>query len=778
MPNDDVPHASRAPVAPASDPYQADAYPREDTHLLDYVKVLVKRRWTVVTVFLVVVLCAVVYAFMQTPIYEARARLMIEIDEQNVVQFQQVLSEQTRDIEEHYETQYQLLRSRSLVRRTLDELALWDDPVFLGVMETGGFSPTEAFSSAVDTMRSLVAQAVQWVLPTPTPVRSRVWDQDEDTQFESEAVTVFLEGFTAAAVPNSRLVDLRYRSTHPRLATMVVNTHADAYIDQTRDFRFQTSRDATDWLSERLEEQRRVVEASEAALIRYRQGHDAISLEDRENIVVQRLTELNAALTRAKTELISKEATYRQLESFAGDPDAIDALPAVMSNGFVQEVRSEVADLRRQYAERSQDLGARHPDMIRLESATKVAESRLQVEIDQVVESVHNEFLVAQAQERSLSRELDAQKTEALAMNEMGIDYGVLVRDAASNREIFESLLQRAKETGVTAELPSSTIRVIDHAEVPRKSVSPQKGLILLIAMLGGGMGGVGLAFLIEYLDNRIKTPEELRIHLGLPSLGLIPTVPSKSLTAGESPLINNGVPANFSEAFRAVRTGVLFSTADSKRSFVITSTGINEGKSVVAANLAIGLAQAQQRVLLIDGDMRRPTLHKLLGRNQEPGLSNLLVGDATSEEVLQDSAVVPGLWLLTAGKIPPNPAELLGSERFKAFLETLLDAFDWVLIDTPPVMAVTDAAVVAHATAGVIFVIGADMTSRHAAQQALDRLEAANGRFVGAILNRVDLQRNAYYYSSHYRSEYEQYYTQDEKPAASTRARNSTLQI
>lgn len=576
---------------------------------------------------------------------------------------------------------------------------------------------------------------------------------------------------------NSRLVDITYRSTHPRLATAVINAHAAAYIDRNLEFRLVTSLDATDWLSEQLEEQRQVVEASETALYRYRQEHDAVSLEDRENIVVQRLAELSAAHTRAKTELISKESAYRQLDALAGNGDAIDALPAIVSNSFIQQVRAELAGLERDRAEKEENLGALHPDMISVQSAIVVAETRLQVEIDKVVESVRNEYLAAESQERSLARELDAQKHEALAMNEMGIGYGVLARDAESNRQIYDSLLQRAKETGVSAELRSSNIRIVDEAEVPTDPISPRKGQILLIALLLGTMGGAGVAFFFEYLDDRIKSPDDLKTHLGLPSLGMIPAVPTKQLTAGLPPLINNGVPPRFSEALRSVRTGVLFSTAQAKRSFIVTSTGPSEGKSVVASNLGIGLAQAQQRVLLIDADMRRPTLHTTLGSDQEPGLSNLLVGDAKAQEAIRKTSV-PGLWLLPSGLIPPNPAELLGSEKFKALLDSLVDQFDWVLIDSPPVMAVTDASVVAHWAAGVIFVIGADMTSRRAAQQAIDQLESANGRLVGGVLNRVNLKQNSYYYSQYYRSQYQQYYTQDPEPAAAAPGRQSTLQL
>jgi capsular exopolysaccharide synthesis family protein len=236
----------------------------------------------------------------------------------------------------------------------------------------------------------------------------------------------------------------------------------------------------------------------------------------------------------------------------------------------------------------------------------------------------------------------------------------------------------------------------------------------------------------------------------------MVPALFDKTL---ENPLINNGVPSNFSESFRAVRTNLLFSSADEGgRSVVVTSTGPSEGKTVVATDLAVALAQAGQRVLLIDGDMRKPRVHTVFKKPQEPGLSNILVGNAKASEAVHTTAVT-GLWVMPAGLHPPNPAELLGSKRFKDFMSSLSQHFDWVVLDTPPVMAVTDASVTAHLVTGVLFVVGAEMTSRHAGQRALEQLEHARAKFIGVVLNRVDLKHNSYYYSQYYRREYSDYY-------------------
>ena len=347
-----------------------------------------------------------------------------------------------------------------------------------------------------------------------------------------------------------------------------------------------------------------------------------------------------------------------------------------------------------------------------------------------------------------------------MKLSSKGIPYGALSRDATINRQLLDNLMQRQKETGVSAQLETNNIRVVDKAEVPLRPVRPKKTLNLLLAIFGGGLFACGLAFFFEYIDNRVKSPEEIKNYLGLPFLGLIPKLADKET---DSPLLHTGVSTAFAEAFRNLRTNILFSsTEEGGRSIVVTSTGPGEGKTLVACNLAVALAQAGQRVLLVDGDMRKPKVHTMFKESQSPGLSNILVGNAKASEAVRKTPV-QNLWVLLAGVAPPNPAELLGSQRFKGFLGTLQEHFDWVVVDSPPVMAVTDAAVIAHAASGVAFVVGCEQTSKHTATAALEQLESARAHFFGGILNKVDVERHAYYYSHYYRRDYGQYYNTKE---------------
>jgi len=342
-------------------------------------------------------------------------------------------------------------------------------------------------------------------------------------------------------------------------------------------------------------------------------------------------------------------------------------------------------------------------------------------------------------------------------LSRKGIDYGVLQRDANTNRQMFDSLLQRAKETGVSAELKSSNIRIVDGAIVPGSPISPNKSRNLMLAILEGAALALGLVFLFEYLDNRVKSPEEIKRYLHLPFLGLVPALDSKH--TARNALIHAEAPAPFAEAFRGIRTNVLFSsTEEGGHSVVVTSTAPSEGKTLVATNLAVALAQASQRVLLLDGDMRKPRVHEVFGQPRLPGLSNVLVGNAKASEAVRPGPVA-NLWLMPSGVTPPNPAELLASKRFKDFIATLEQHFDWVIVDSPPAIAVTDASVIAHVVQGVVFVVRCERTNKHTALTALDQLLSAKAKFLGGILNRVDVRRNPYYYAHYYKKSYTAYY-------------------
>jgi capsular exopolysaccharide synthesis family protein len=717
----------------------------DERHIMDYVRVLYKRRWVAIPAFLAVFLVGAVNSFRTTPVYEAHAQLLIEKDTPKVGTLNTMFQEGDGWFnDDFYQTQYRILQSRSLARETAAIMKLPQRPA--PAAASSGLGLSSLVWQAASAVKGFVVGEPD---ATPAPAPARPQPSDPLASYVDQV----LGALTVAPVKNSRLVDLRFTSTDPQLAADMANAHAKAYIEQNTSDRFSASKVATDWLNDRLTEQRKKVEESEAALQKYKEEHDAVAVEDRQNIVVQRLADLNGAATKARMARIEKESEYNQIKTVQGTP-AVESVPAVMSNEYIQKLKSQIGDLQRQEAQLAEKYGDRHPEMVKIRTAIQTEQSKLDAEVNKVVESVKAEYQAALAQENSLVGALNTQKSEALGLNRKGIEYSVLSREAESNRQVYEALLQRTKETGISSELKASNIRVVDAAEVPTSPILPQRQRDLIMAALSGCGLALGLVFLFEYLDNRIKSPQELRAHLGLPFLGMVPAIDSSGAT-----LLPNGVPPSFAEAIRAVRTNVLFSSADEGvRMIVVTSAGPGEGKSLFSSNLSVSLAQAGQRVLHIDADMRRPRVHEIFEVPQEPGLSNLLVGDCKPSEAVKITGV-QNLCVLAAGMIPPNPAELLGSKRCIEYFATLSEHFDWVIIDSPPVLAVADASILSNSATGVIFVVGADQTSRHTARAAVDQLNAVQAHMIGAVLNRADVERNPYYYSTYYRKEYSRYY-------------------
>ena len=742
------------------------AYEADERNAFDYFRALYKRRWLGAAVFGVVLASAFLYVETATRIYEATTRLHIEMDAPNVVNFEEVIAESRLAMRsEYYRTQYEILRSRVLARMTLDRLDLWEHPAFSAEGEETGFDlaaarallrlPLQVFAPCVrfsSESARICSSTARWASSSAAEAEAG------EIRAESVAINRFVEALEVVPVRDSRIVDITFRSRDGRLAATVVNGLAEAYIEQHLTFRNASSRDASDWLRQRIAEQRARVESSELALQLYRETHGAVSLEDRQNIIGQELADLNAAATRASADRIAHEARYREMQAVQHDPAALNRLPEILRNTFIQQQKARLADLQREEAALAEELGDLHPDLISIRSAMATVERRLEDEVAKVVASVRTEFEVARREERQLRARLDRQTEAALVLDRAGIEFGVLAREAESARRIYESLLQRADETSVTEELRTSSIRVLDAAETPLRPAQPRPLRTLLFGLFGGGLLAVGVVFFADYLDGRLKTPDDVRAHLGQPYLGMLPKVDLGDTDRAEF-RIEAAVPENFVAAVRTIRTSLFFSSAEEGcRSVLVTSAEPGDGKSVLACNLAISIAQSGQRTLLVDADLRRPRMHEHLGVDRAPGLSDLMVGQAETDEVVRE-ADLPGLAVLSAGKESPNPTELIASRRFGAWLEAARDRYDWIVADAPPVLPITDATIIARGVNHILFVVDAEATHRRTAKTALERLSAVGARVTGIVLNKVDLDGHPYYYSHYYRRDYRRYY-------------------
>ena len=731
-------------------------YHADGPDLFKALRLIYRRRRLGAAACLVVFLGAFVHAFTATPIYQASARLQIDGVSPNVVDFTDVVGDRSYAMRsEFYRTQYEILRSRSLARTTMDRLALWDHPEF------ADSQPESIVVRAIGAVRGAAWESARFVgsmlAPGPRPDAGA----SAETRAETRALDRFLSRLRVNPVRDSRIVNVDFTSRTPVLAADVANALVRAYIEQDLAFRQTFSQDAADWLRQRIDEQRAQVTAAELAMQRYRETHGAVVLDEREDIVGQELAALSTAATRATTDRIAREARFRELLAVPDDPSALDRFPEVLENAYIQQQKMRLADLRREEAALARELGDQHPEMIRVSSVIEDTERSLRIEIDRVVNAVRTEFEIARSEEAELQAALRRQTSEALARDRASIEYSILARNAESARGIYESLLRRGDETDVTSDLRASGVRVLDDAEVPVAPSRPRRGRVLLFGLFGGAVAALGLMFLIDTLDNRLRTPEDVQTHLDQPSLGMLPIVAPEN-AVGKSFRIGAGAPENYASGVRGIFTCLLFaSTAEGCRSVAVTSSEPGEGKSALACSLAAAIAQSGQRTLLVDTDIRRPRMHTYWDQALVPGLSDLLVGQAKQGAVICETGQ-DDLWLLPGGTASPNPTGLLASERFRDLLASERERFDWIVLDTPAVLPIPDAALCAHDASHVVFVVDAEATSRQAAASGLERLSQAGASIVGVVLNKVNLERHPYYYSAYYRPSYRQYYQAD----------------
>jgi polysaccharide biosynthesis transport protein len=700
-----------------------------------------KRRAIVFTCLGVSLLVATIYNYTSRPVYQANAQILIDRDTPKVLPNKELV-DIVQAGADYYQTQYQLLRGRMLAERVVEKLDLQRSDEFL----TGPMlSPWERLQVRI----------------LGKPPKSTL---DSDGMPLSPAVAAFRSRVIVEPVPGSRLVNLRFSAYDPALAAQAVNALAELYIKQTLEFRFTVSSEATGWLGDRLKEQQEKVQAAEKALQQYREKEGLVNPEERQSLVDQKLQALNLAVLNARTERIAKETVWVQLRNLS--PAAVASFPSVMANPVVQGLKSQLADLHKDEVRLSDSLGDKHPDMIKVRSEIRATEDKLRSEMRSVVQAAEADYRTAASQEATLQQNLDAVKQEAMGVNRKAIEYGVLRREVDGNQQIYKDLLTRTKQTGLETELETTNIRVVEKAEAPRAPISPQRRRNYQLGAILGLILGIALVLIFEHFDNTLKTPEDVKEHLGLPFLGMVPDVgvrqtSSSAPRTGVSPLILKNPQSAVAESYRVLRTNLIFSSAENQgRAIVISSANPGEGKTTTVANLASSLALNGAKVLAVDADLRRPTMHHHFGIPKTPGLSDLIVGKCQASQAIQATRF-KGLQILPCGYVPPNPAELLGSAHMRQVVDALRTHYEWVLIDTPPILAMADTPVLCPLVDGVVLVIGAEVSGRPTIQRAVDQIQGVGGKIIGIVLNKVDLERNSYYYSQYYGEYYRSYYAE-----------------
>jgi len=693
----------------------------EELPFRDYLRIIYRRRWMILSFVVVGVAFAAVRNWASTPLYETQATLQFDIDMNILGVDRPLLPLDQRDyMREFFPTQIAIIESREVAMRAQKDLKV------AASGKPGGGEGTVGVSRAVPSVDDIMA------------------------------------GRSAAPIKDSRLVAVSFLGPDPQAAAQVANALARAYVQQSAEFKLRASGEASDWLAKQVDQQRKLVDDSEAALQRYRREHGADALftdksgNDQQNIVVQKLSQLQDAAIKARTETIEKEALYQQVSLGKGNREALDSVPAIANDPYIQRLKSDLSELQRQLAQSSKELGERHPDILKLQGAIQTTEAKIQTEISIHAGAIEKQFLAAQSSERELTSALERQKLEVQALNGKAVEYTALEREAASNRDVLDKLLQRSREITLSRQLESTAVRVVDWAGPPDEPVLPRQMRNYAIGIVGSGFLALALVFGLEISNTRYRTPADVKRHLRIPVLGVVPNVKPQSGQA--SVFLGDGAPAQFAELIQALRTNLLMAPElVDGRTLLVTSAEPGEGKTVAVANIGVSLARLKQRVLLVDGDLRKPRLHQLFGEEQQPGLANVLTGNTTPHDVRKTK--IPGLWLMPAGTLKQNPADLLGSERLEKLVVYLRQHFDWVIIDSPPALAVTDTALISQVASGVLVVIDCARTSREVASAAAERLEAVRAPLVGAMLNRVVLDDDDDAYLAYYHRESGTYY-------------------
>jgi len=723
----------------------------EQIHLRDYLRVIQRHKWTVITVFAIIVITVVIHAFTATPIYESTTRLIIDKENPNVVSIQEVMAIDASGTD-YYQTQYKIIESRTVAREVIRRLHL---------DKSEEFFPTPKDDLISNLKRSIQETIAFWKDSITSLLRTgdeSIPKTLEGFEPNSPLVDDFISKIEVSPIRNSRLVDVNFQAKDPVLAATIVNTLANAYIDQNLEIKLRAVQDAVKWLHNRIQEEGNKVEKAEQALLRYKEKHSIVTdfSSDVENITAQKLAQLNTQVVEVESERVEAETRYKQAMALSNTPDMVDSITEVLNNELILQIKSMEVELYKRMSELSKRYGQKHPQMVAIESELKTLNKRKTQEVNRVINSLKNEYRVILAKENSLKAALAKQKKDSLELNQKAIEYGVLRREAESARHMYELLIKRFKETSLTEDMKTGNIRIIDRAEVPEDPVKPKKKLNVFLAIILGLFTGIGLAFFFEYLDNTIKTPEDVKQHLNIPYLGLIPLFSTENKGILKDDTSRELVTVNYprstaSESYRGIRTSILFSFAETvPQVILITGVGPQEGKTITTVNLAVTMAQADSKIVILDCDMRRANVHKVFGTANDHGISNLLVGNSNMREAILHTRI-PNLDVIPCGPIPPNPSELLGSTRMTTLLNSLRKHYAHILIDSPPSLAVTDAVVLSKSVDGVILVIRAGYTAKEIIRSGIAQFGAVGTHILGAVLNGVDMSRDRYHYQYYY---------------------------
>jgi capsular exopolysaccharide synthesis family protein len=716
-----------------------------------YLQIIWKHKTMGLIFFAVVVGTALAVSLLTKPMYLAQSTVEIALERPKVVAFEEVLEVNTSD-PEFFNTQRDLIQSRSMAEAVLSRFNLWDHPEFYTWQPL--LNPVSIMLSYAKRVVRTIKKSIELVFAKPGDDGSNsvIGETDWEKIERDGVISVFLSRVKVKPSQDSRIITIGFEAYSPTFAAKMADAIADTFVEWSLDRKLEATRNAREFLQRQIKEVKSALEKSEAALHQFSVDNDIVSLDKDMNLVYSQLETLNSSLAQATAEKTAKESLYKSVES--ANPNTI---LEVTSDPLIQDLKNEYNKLLVEYSNLSALFKPEYPPLKQLQAKIDEVRARLNEETKRRVAAIKADYQTALKKEEGLKKRLEEQEKLAMALNEKTIQYRILEREVQSNKSIYESLLQRFKETDVTGGIQSSGIQVLDRAPIPTVPFKPNTTRNLMLAAIVGLIGAVGIAFLREFLDRTIKTPEEITERMRLPVLGAILRMPEnkryKRLTAPTEKLYLADPRSPFSEAIRTIRASIMLSSDDhSLRSILITSCWPNEGKTTVATNLALSLAYGSNRVLLIEADLRHPGVGKIFGIDESrPGLSNYLMFNSELDEVIH-STDIPQLFVLPVGSIiPSNPSELLQSEEMKQLLDRLRDDFDYLVIDSSPAIGLADSLMLSTITDATVLVASAGITMQRDISHVVRQLSNVKARFLGVVINRLDSARDAYYYRYDY---------------------------
>jgi len=715
--------------------------------LQDLWAVVLKRKWTILSFALVVVAAVTIASFLQKPTFTSKGLLLIE-EEPNILTFEKIYKMDTFT-SDYYQTQYEMLRSRVLADNTLERLKLYENQKYIGKLLSKNASSN-------------------------TP----------DAIFREKLIDSFLKQLSVKSITN-RLVEVSFRDADPKLAADVVDTLFEAYIDMNIQKKYFTTEKATNFLSKQISTINAEIEEKEKKLLEYGAEKNIVILSEKETTMIEKLKALNQALAEAQIDRLKKEANYNEIK-FA-NPDNI---PESLANEVILKLREEYARLNREYVKKSDIYKTDFPEMQRLTAELNSVRESLINETQNLINAAYADYQAALNKEKYLQQAFGKQNQEANKVNSSAILYNSLQAEIENKKTVLRALLTRQGETDVSLRLKgfgATNVSILDRATVPLYPSSPQKKRNIILAFMVGLFGGLGLAFLFEVQDKSVKNIRDVEKYSRLPVLGIIPAFSvdgfrkhyykeqhekkkeieqlgiSESMEKKEEAskiesieLITHFLPkSSISENYRSIRTSLLLSSAGPKpKTFAISSPLPQEGKTVMVSNLAVTFAQTGKTVLIIDSDLRKPKQHKIFEIKNHSGLTNFLTGHIEGDDLIKKTQV-PHLYLINSGPVPANPLELLSSEKMTNLVDSLKTHFEYILIDTSPLLLFSDAIVLGPKIDGVILVVWGGKTSREALKRSSEKLDNHKVKCLGIIMNSADLREHDYYYMKHYHHYY-----------------------